>query len=110
MSSYSSRVLSSGGNIRSTSLGVVGHCVGSAIFAPIFAVVIAAAATIVAAIVIATVVAFLLGLIVLFVVPPIVVFGGALLRINIFRRYCFIACSELNFSLSVKPLRVHAGR
>ena len=77
---------------------VVGYCVGSAIFVPIFLVVIAAAAAIITVFVIAAVVVFLLVVIVAIVSPPIVVFGGALLRVGIFRRYRFLLLYRVEFS------------
>ena len=67
-----------------TSLRVVGYCVGSAIFVPLFLVVIAAEAAIVTVFVIAALVASHLVVMVAIVSPPIVVFGGALLRVGIF--------------------------
>ena len=73
-----------------TSSRVVGYCVGSAFFAPLFLVVIATAAEIITVFVIAAVVVFLLVVIVTIVSPTIVVFGGALLRVGILRRYRFL--------------------
>ena len=96
-SSYFAKFSSSNKNTWIKSFRVVGHCVGSAIFAPIFVGVIAAAAAIVAVLVIAAVVAFLLGVFVVVVLPPIGVFGGALLRIDIFRRYCFCCLFRSDF-------------
>ena len=87
-SSYFAKLSSSGRNTRITSFRLVGHCVGSAIFAPIFVLVIAAAAAIVSVFLIAAVVAFLFGVIVVVVLPLIVVFGRSFLRIGIFCRYC----------------------
>ena len=73
-----------------TSFRVVVYCVGSAIFAPLFLVVIAAAAAIITVFVIAAVVVFLLVVVFAVVSPLIVVFGGALLCVNIFCRYRFL--------------------